>query len=256
MSEEKAKKAARTVALSGAIGFILTALLVGMLIGGAVALFVIAPQMMANHQDSNTQGNSGNPNSNSQNGNNNQGSTGTGDQNGNYPSGNNNNNNQGNTNNQNSNQNNNGSQGVNNNNPAPTNPTGQFGSSGCQFSVTIPTDGSKASGTIAANVNCAVQQTGNNIQLALTLTPTMIPQSLSQTMNNSPVTFNFLGTVSGSQIDAQATGTTGPDNASATFDFHLNGSISSNTLTFSITSSANSQLSVSTPQPITLQANA
>ena len=101
-----------------------------------------------------------------------------------------------------------------------------------------------------ATVNCVVQQNGNNIQLALTITPTTVPQSLSQVVGNSPVTFNFAGTISGSQINANAAGNSGPDGGDG-FDLNLNGSFASNHLTLSITPAADSKLSVSTPQSIT-----
>jgi hypothetical protein len=231
-----------------------------MMIGGYLALFVIAPQMQTIQQTSNNQGaignqnNNGNynqvptssPNSNNQNSNPNP----TGNQNNYYTSTNTTNeNNGGQTSN---NQNGNSAQGVNNNNPAPTNPTGQYNAVGCQFNVNTPENGTQAVGMILATVNCAVQQNGNNIQLALTITPTTIPESLNQAVGNSPVTFNFAGTVSGSQINANAAGSTGPDN-SGTFDFNLSGSLSSNKLTLVISPASDSKLSVSTPQPIVLQ---
>jgi hypothetical protein len=264
MVEEKTKKSGRTIALSGFIGFVLVALLVGMMIGGYLALFVIAPQMQTLQQGNNNQGVTGNQNSNNPNINNNPGITSdpnsqnnqnsfnnpgnTGNPNNNYP---NNNTYQGTNINQTSNnQNSNSTQGINNNNPAPTNPTGQYSSTGCQFNLNIPVNGTQASGTISASVNCVVQQNGNNIQLALTITPTTVPASLNQAVGNSPVTFNFAGTTSGSQINANAVGNTGPN---GNFDFNLSGSIVSNKLTLAITPASNSQLFVSTPQPIILQ---
>ena len=150
------------------------------------------------------------------------------------------------------NKNDNSTQGLNNNNPAPTNPTGQYSGVGCQFNVNIPGNGTQVTGSIVASVNCVVQQNGNNIQLAVTITPTSVPQSLSQAIGNSPVTFNFAGTVSGSQINANAAGNSGPDDGNS-FDLNLNGSFASNHLTLNITPAADTKLSVSTTQSITLQ---
>jgi hypothetical protein len=228
MSEEKAKKQGHSVALSGVIGFILVALLVGMVLGGYLSLFVIAPYVQKMQHGTDNNGNIGNQSGNIN-------PPPTGDQN-----------------NNNNNQNGNSSQGINNNNPPITNPTGQYSSIGCQFNLNIPGKGVQNTGMILANVNCVVQQNGNNIQLALTITPTSIPENLNQIIGNSPVTFNFLGTISGSQINANAAGTMGSGNGS-TFDFNLSGTSISNNLTLTITSVGDSQLSVSTPQPIILQ---
>jgi hypothetical protein len=147
---------------------------------------------------------------------------------------------------------NSGSQGVNNNNPAPTNPTGNYHAVNCQFNVHMPQDGGQVSGTIVATVDCSVQQSGNSTQLALTLTPTSVSSSLSQSVGSSPVTFNFAGTASGSTIIANAKGNTGPD-GNQTIDFNLSGTLTSSALTFTINSASDSQLSVSTQQSITLQ---
>ncbi len=260
MTETKVTKKGRSVALSGVIGFVLVALLIGMAIGGAISLFVIGPML---YQGNINQGTNGNQNTNYQNGNNNQGPILNSPNNNNQntinqgPTSNPNNNNNQNSNytNDTSTQNNNGGPGMSNNNPPITNPTSQYTSVGSQFSLIIPDqNGGKASGTISANVNCVVQQDGNNIQLDLTVTPTNIPSSLSQVMgSNSPVTFNFAGTTSGTQINAQAAGYAGSDSSSPTFDLSLSGSIGSNTLTLTVTSTSNSQLAISTPQPITLQ---
>ena len=265
MVEEKTTKKGRSIALSGVIGFVIVALLVGMIIGGAVTLLVITPYIGQLHQQGNdNQATTGNQNSNYQNGNNNQGPTSIP----NNPNDNNqntynqgptstpnNNNNQANTGNQNNSQNNSQSQGINNSNPAITNPTGQYSSTGSQFSVTTPDNGTQASGTISANVNCIVQQSENNIQLDLTITPTNVPQSLSQAIQNSPVTFNFAGTISGSQFNAQASGTGGSDNTSPNFNLNLSGSFGSNTLTITVTSASGSQISISTPHSVILQSN-
>ena len=257
MSEEKVRKG-RSVALSGAIGFILVALLIGMVIGGAISLFVIGPIL---YQGKDNQG-TGNQNTSNQNGNNNQGPTisNPNNQNGNYnqaPTGNPNGNNQnGNYTNDNGTQNGGGGQGMTNNNQPITNPTGQYSGSGKQFSISIPDqNGGQASGTISADVTCFVEQSGNTIQLDFTITPTIIPGSLSQAISSgSAVTFNFAGTTSGSQINAQASGTTGSGGNNPSFNLNLSGSIDSNTLTITVTS-PNSQLSISTPQPITLQSS-
>jgi hypothetical protein len=276
MTEEKPIKKGRSVALSGVIGFVLVALLVGMILGGAVSLFVVGPIL---YKSNDNQGNSGNQNTNYQNGNNNQGpitsSPNNNNQNGynqgptSSPNNNNqngynqgptsspNNNQNGNYTNDNSTQNNNGGQGMSNNNPPITNPTSQYSATGKQFSLNIPDqNGGQASGTISADVSCTVQQSGNNIQLDLTVTPKNIPQSLSQAVSsNSQVTFNFAGTTSGSQINAQASGNAGSDSSGPTFTLNLSGSIGSNTLTLTVTSPSNSQISISTTQPITLQSS-
>ncbi len=267
MGEEKIAKKGRSVAISGVIGFVLLALLVGMIIGGAVSLLVIAPYIGQLHQQStDNQANTGNQNSNNQNSNNNQGPTSIP----NNPNNNNqntynqgptnspdNNNNQVNTGNQTNSQNSNPSQGMNNNNPPITNPTNQYSSTGNQFSVNVPNqNGGKDSGTITADVSCVVQQSGNNVQLDLTITPTSVPQSLVQDIQTSnSVIFNFAGTTSGSQINAEASGTGGSDSTSPTFNLNLSGSFGSNTLTITVTSNSGSQISISTQHSITLQSS-
>jgi hypothetical protein len=263
------KKAGRSVALSGAIGFILVALLLGMIIGGAVTLSVIAPSIESHFQTSSNQGSNSNQNSNYQN-NNNQGPTVTpnnpnvNNQNPNpnnngynnqmptpTPTGNNNQNN-----NQTNNYNNdNSSQGINNINPPIANPTGHYSSIGSQLYVVTSQNGAQMSGTITASINCLVQQNGNSIQLDMTITPTSVPQSLNQAIDSTPATFNFAGTTSGSQINAQASGTTGGDSTGPNFSLNLSGSFNANTLTITVSSGSNSQISVSTPQPITLQSS-
>ena len=257
MSEENVRKG-RSVALSGVIGFVLVALLVGMVLGGVISFVVIAPML---HLGDNSQGNNGSQNTDYQNGNNYPNPTGisnNNNQNGNNNQGPisspNNNNNQNNNNQTSDNQNSNNSQGITNNNPPITNPTGQYSSTGNQFSISFPNQsGGKDTGTITANVDCIVQQSGNSIQLDFTITPTSIPQSLSQTMQGNAVTFNFAGTTSGSQITAQATGTGGSDSTSPNFDLNLSGSFGSNTLTITVTSASDAQMSISTPQSVTLQ---
>ncbi len=111
-----------------------------------------------------------------------------------------------------------GNQGAVNNNLSPSNPTSSYGGSG-QFNLIITRNGNSASGVITANINCAVEQNGNNIQLAITLTPTSVSQSLQQEIqNDNSVTFNFAGTTSGSQINANAQETIG---SGSTFDLNL-----------------------------------
>ena len=84
MTQEKTKKPARSIALSGFIGFVLVALLVGMMIGGYLALFVIAPNIQAMQQNNGNQENTGNQNGNYQGGSNNQTPTSTPSNNQNY----------------------------------------------------------------------------------------------------------------------------------------------------------------------------
>lgn len=251
MGEEKPKKKGHSVGLGKVVGFVVIAVFVGMILGGYLAFAVVQPELQklninignqGNTNDQNTNNNnnqSNNPNNNNQNGNGN-----TGDQN--------NNNNQNNNGNQNNNNQNSGNQGsISNNNPSITNPTGQYSATSCQFNVNIPVNGAQESGTITANVNCIVQQNGNDILLSLTITPTAMSDNLNQAMGNSAVTFNFSGSTSGSQITATASGTTG----NANFDFNLNGSITTNSLTFTMTSASDSQISVSTQQTITLSSS-
>ena len=236
-----------------------------MIIGGAVTLSIIAPSIESHFQTSSNQGSNGNQNSN-----NNQGQTVTpnnpnvNNQNPNpsnigynnqlptpTPTGNNNQNN-----NQTNNYNNdNSSQGMINSNPPITNPTGHYSSIGSQLYVVTSQNGAQMSGTITASINCLVQQNGNSIQLDMTITPTSVPQSLSQLIDSNPVTLNFAGTMSGSKINAQATGTTGGDNTGPNFSLNLSGSFNANTLTITVSPGLNSQISVSTPQPITLQSS-
>jgi len=120
--------------------------------------------------------------------------------------------------------------------------------------VHVPQNGGgQISGTIGATVDCLVEQNGNNIIIAVTITPTSVPNNLNQVMGTSPVTFNFAGTISGTQINANANGNAGP-NGGPTFNFNLSGTLTSNAFTFTISSASDSQLSVSTQQQITLQA--
>jgi hypothetical protein len=161
--------------------------------------------------------------------------------------------NQGNTGDQNNNnnQNGNGDQSIVNNNPPISNATGSYGGSG-QFDVTTLVNGNTYSGVISANINCAVQQDASNIIMVLTLTPTNVPNSLQQAINvGSSVSFNFLGTTSDTQFNANAQGNAG----GSLFDLNLSGSIDQNTLTFTMTASSDSQINASNPHSITLNLN-
>ena len=152
----------------------------------------------------------------------------------------------------NNNQNNNGPS-VNNNNPSPSNPTATYGGSG-QFTLTMKDSGSTYSGTMTANINCQVAQNGANIQLSLDLSPTVVTGSLAQAIQvgSGDTIFNFVGTTSGTQLNTNSQGTTGNGQ---TFDFNLSGTIDSSTLTFTMTSASDSQVTVST-QPISIHNNA
>jgi hypothetical protein len=238
MSEEKPKKKGHSVGLGKVIGIVVVALFVGMILGGYLSFFVIGPELQKLNINIGVLANNNNQNSNNQNNNNNN-------------NGNNNNNNGNNGTNSN---NGNGSQGgVNNNNPSPSNPTGSYGGSG-QFDLSMQSNGNTLSGTLTANVNCAVEQSGSNIQLSLDLSPTSVSGSLQQAISNgNGVTFNFVGTTSGSQLTANSQGTTG---SGQSFDFNLSGSIDSNTLTFTMTSASDSQMTISTPQQIVTNNNA
>jgi len=109
-------------------------------------------------------------------------------------------------NNYNHNNNNNCNQsGINNNNPPPSSPTGIYGGSG-QFNLAMGRNGNPISGTMTANVNCAVAQSGDNIQLSLDLAATSVTGSLQQAIQTggSDSIFNFVGTTSGTQITANS----------------------------------------------------
>lgn len=249
MGEEKPKKKEHSVGLSKVIGIVLVTLLVGMALGGYLGLAVVGPELQKLGLNIGNLGNTGNQNNNNQN---NQNSNPTNNNN----NGNNNNNqntgDQNNNNNNNNNQNSNGNQGATNNNQSPTNVTGSYGGNG-QFDITMSQNGNPLSGVISANVICAVQQDGSNIILALTLTPTNVPNSLQQAITvGNGVTFNFLGTVSGSQFNANAQGSVG---GGVSFDLNLSGSIDQNSLTFTMTAAADSQVSASNSHSITLYPN-
>ena len=206
---EETKGHGRVVALSGVIGFTLVALLVGMVFGGYLAMFVVAPYVQKNQQ-------------------------GNG-----YPQGN--------------NYENSGT--INNNNPAPSNPTSSYGGSG-QFNLAFNQNGNQISGTISANIDCDVEQDGDKIQMALTLTITTVSSSLQQVIGGGKSqTFNFAGTVSGSQISANAEGTVGSGDSAAAFELRLNGSIDGNALTLTMTSTSSSQISINTSETIFLYLN-
>jgi hypothetical protein len=198
--------------------------------------------------------NNGDQNNNNNNNNNNNYNNQNNNQNNNNndPTTNNPNNNNSNEQNISSNQNNNNNQNqgpdITNNNQAPNNVTASYGGCG-QFDVSMQSGGTSNSGTLTANINIPVQQVGNTIQFSLDLTPTSVSGSLSQAIQTggSDTIFNFAGTTSGSQVTANAQGTTGNDQ---TFNLNISGSIDSNTFSFTMTSASGSQLAVSTPQQI------
>jgi hypothetical protein len=214
MGEEKKK--GHSVGLSKVIGLALVTLLIGMALGTYLGLAVIEPALQTLHF-----GDKGN----------------TGDQNNNknYNSDQNNNNNG-------------GSQPPVNNNPSPSNPTGSYGGSG-QFNVVVPSSDAPVSGQITADIFCLVEQNGDSIQISMTFTPTSASDSLQQHIStNKDVTFNFAGTASGSNFNANAQGSAGQ----ATFNININGSIDQNSLTFTVSSASGSQLNISTTQTIVL----
>ena len=230
MSEEKTKKG-HSVGLSKVVGIALVTLLVGMVLGGFLGLAVIGPELQKLHfgfGNQNDQGNTGDQNN----------------QNSNNPNGNNQTGNQGGT--------------IINNNPSPSNPTGSYGGSG-QFDMTFTSNGQTFSGIISANINCQVEQNGNSIQLSLTITPTSVSDSLQQAISigsaKNDRVFNFAGTTSGIQLNANAKGTIGSDNSGMTFDLNLSGTIDQNSLVFTLNSASDSQITMSTPQQITLHPN-
>ena len=184
MSEEKPKKKGHSVSLGKVISIALVMLLVGLAVGGILGVAVIQPELQKLHIGFGNQGdqNTGDQNNNNNNGNQNNAPTS------NTPNNNNNNNNYNNNNgnpsssDQNNNtQNNNENQMVNNNAPI-SSPTSNYGGSG-QFTITINQDGTTYSGTISANINCPVQQSGNSISLDLQVTPTNVPNSLQQVVS-------------------------------------------------------------------------
>ena len=181
---------------------------------------------------------------------------------GNNDSNNNENNNQ-NNNNNNINQNDNNNNGnsnsgnVNNNNPPVNNPTSSFGGTG-QFDMTIPSNGNQVSDEISSNVNCALEQNGNNIQLSLTLEPQSVPSDLQPTFTpNNNYAFNFAGTNSTSDSGTQITANAQGSMPGGTFNINFNGTIDQlqDTLTFTLTSATNSPVSITTTQAIDTHPN-
>lgn len=236
MGEEKPRKKGHSVGLGKVVGIAIVFLFVGMILGGYLSFTVVAPELQKLHIDFGVLGSN---NNNNQNNNNNYNSS---------PSPNDNNNNNPNNNNNNQNQ-----QGMTNSNPSPSNVTASYGGSG-QFKVSMQSDGNSYSGTLTANINVPVQQNGNTIQFSLELTPTSVSGSLSQAIQSGGGTvFNFVGTVSGSQVTANAQGDAGNG---VTFDLNISGSIDANTFSFTMTSASDSQLTVSTPHQITTNNNA
>jgi len=144
---------------------------------------------------------------------------------------------------------------VNNNNPSPGNPTSSYGGTG-QFNLAIFQNGNQISGTVKANIDCDVEQNGNNIQMALTLTITQVSSSLQQAVSSGKSeTFNFAGTVSGSLINANAQGTIGSGDSNAAFELRLSGSIDENSLTLTVSSTSSSQISLTTSEQVVLHPN-
>ena len=220
MSGENPQKKGHSVSLGKVIGVVMVTLLIGMVLGGYLGLAVIGPGLQKLHLDFGNQ--------------NNQGNTGDQDtQNSNNPNDNNQNGDQGGT--------------MINNNPSPSNPTGSYGGSG-QFDMTFTSNGQTFSGTISANINCQVEQNGNSIQLSLTITPTSVSDGLQQAISigsaKNDRVFNFAGTTSGSQLNANAKGTIGSDNSGMTFDLNLSGTIDQNSLVFTLNSASDSQITM------------
>ena len=163
-----------------------------------------------------------------------------------------------NSNNNNGNNNDNNNNGINSNNNSNGNPTSSFGGSG-QFEVTILGDGSQVSGEISSTVNCAVTQNGNNIQLSLSLESQTVPSDLQPTFvpNNSYV-FNFAGSASNSDSGTQITATSqGGLSPGGPYNINFSGSIdqAQDTLTFTLTSAANSQVNISTLEAVNIYPN-
>jgi hypothetical protein len=225
------QKKVHSVGLGKVIGITIVALFIGILVGGVLSFTVVAPELQKlgielpgmNTNDQNNNYSDNNDNHNSIDYNNNSGD------------------NQG---------------GINNYNQAPTNPTGSYSGTG-DFQITVPAPNGEYSGTMTANINCQVQQTGTNIQLSVGLIPTSITGSLQQVMSssNGVQNFNFVGTMStDTQFTANAQGTIGSGNNAGSFNFIINGIINQNTLTFTMNTQSNSQITVSTQQ-ITLNSN-
>jgi hypothetical protein len=125
------------------------------------------------------------------------------------------------------------------------------------FTVALNVEGYSLSGTMNANINCPVERNENNITLSLELTPTNATGSLQQLIavgGPNPV-FNFVGTVTDMQVQAGSQGTIGADGVYVTYDMTLTGTIEQNSFRFTIASASEAELSISTPQQITLQPN-
>ncbi|MGA2386985.1 MAG: hypothetical protein ABSG33_10690 [Candidatus Bathyarchaeia archaeon] len=115
---------------------------------------------------------------------------------------------------------------------------------------------------MTANINCPLNQNGNNIQISLDLTPTNVPNDLEPLFStNNDYTFNFAGTTSssssGTQISANDQGGLNP--GSIPFNINLSGSIdqAQDTFTFTLAtaSGGNPQVFITTPQAISLYVN-
>jgi hypothetical protein len=223
-----------SIGLGKVIGITIAALLIGILVGGVLSFTVVAPElqklgvklpgMNTDHQNSDYSDNNDGNNNEIDYNNNNNSSDNTG--------------------------------GINNYNQAPINPTGIYSGTG-DFQITVPTPNGVYSGTMTANINCQVQQTDNNIQLSVGLIPTSITGSLQQVMstNNGVQTFNFVGTMtSTTEFTANAQGNIGEGNKAGSFNFSISGTIDQNTLTFTMNTKPNSQITVSTQQ-ITLNSS-
>jgi hypothetical protein len=225
------------------VRIVLVLITIGCILGpiGAVVIMyhnnlvgmVMTPQVKQLLNGNNNNGNNNNNNNNGNNGNNNNNS---------------NNNNNGNNN------NNNG----NNNNPTSSNPMSSFGGSG-QINVTIQENGNQVSDQISETINCVVTQNGNSIQLTLTLEAQSVPSDLQPTfVPNNGYNFNFDGSASpmnsGTQITASSQGGLSPGGP---YNINFSGTIDStqNTLTFTLTSAANAQVIITTPQAISIYNN-
>lgn len=226
MGEEKRKKG-HSVGLGKVVGIAVVCIFVGMILGGFLAFAVVGPELQKLHIDFGYLANNSQDNNNG--------------------NGNNNNNN-----NNNNNQNQGG--GVTNNNQPPSNVTASYGGSG-QFQISMTSDGTHYSGTLTANIGAPVQQIGNTIQFSLEIAPTSVTGNLAQvipTDGSGGTTFNFVGTVSDSQVTANAQGSSGNGQ---NFDLNLSGTIDSNTFAFTITSGSNAQMVITTTQQISLHNN-
>lgn len=219
MSQETPKKKGHSVSLGNVIKISVVVALVFMLVGGILTVAVIMPALSNLHLFGSNSSNNNNSN-NSNNSNNNNSS--------------NNNNNNGNN-------------------------LMSYSGSG-QFNLTIPDNGDFVSGTMNATINCQVQENEGNLNL--TLQATGLNGNLSQPVSGSPAVsegnsynFNFYsnGSFDNSQFDLNSQGNVW---LGANYNFDLNGSFSSNTLTFTLTSEPSSQITILTLQaPISLNGN-